>query len=45
MLDYLLHLTEVIRVVLAAFVGVVVGVVGGVVGGDGDVPDSIIINS
>ena len=43
MLDYLLHLTEVVRVVLTAFVGVVVGVPLGVVGGDGDV--SIIINS
>ena len=37
MLDYLLHLTEVVRVVLTAFVGVVVG--------GGDVPDAIIINS
>ena len=45
MFDYLLHLTEVVRVVPTAFGAVVVGIVVGVVVGDGDVPDAKIINS
>ena len=43
MLDYLLHLIEVVRVVPTTFGSVVVGDVVGVV--VGDVADAIIINS
>ena len=43
--NYLLHLTEVVKVFPTAFGGVVVGAVVGAVVGDGDVPDAIIIIS
>ena len=42
--NYLLHLTEVVKVFPTAFGGAVGGFVVGAVGRDGDVPDAIIIN-